>query len=200
MSKQGSLIGNIAFWLLVLSASAGAFAAGFFFTFGATLDVHTKTPAADSAPKLGAFKSPLAMAVKPSPTATPVVPGPLPVTSLAPTPAPRKATPTPMAMIGGIDEPSATPYRTRPTATPVPMRTPAPTPKEEIYRVQVGAFDSRESAQKQVDELQQVGINAVVVYDGGSYHAQLGAFSDRARAISVADEVNTRGYSVTIRH
>ena len=44
------------------------------------------------------------------------------------------------------------------------------------------------------------GINAVVIYDQGRYHAQLGAFSDRARAISVADEVNQRGYSVTIRH
>jgi len=69
-----------------------------------------------------------------------------------------------------------------------------------MYRVQVGAFDSRETAQKQVDDLQTQGINAVVVWDGGSYRAQLGAFNDRARALSVADKVNIRGYAVTIRH
>ena len=66
--------------------------------------------------------------------------------------------------------------------------------------MQVGAFDSREAAQSQVDDLQTQGINAVVVWDGGSYRAQLGAFKDRARALSVADEVNVRGYAVTIRN
>jgi len=85
-----------------------------------------------------------------------------------------------------------------PVRTPEP--TPVPTKKEEIYRVQVGAFDSREAATRQVEELHGAGINAVVVYDGGAYHAQLGAYRDRAAAIAVADEVNTRGYSVTIRH
>jgi cell division septation protein DedD len=87
------------------------------------------------------------------------------------------------------------------TPTPAPRRpTPPPTPKLEVYRVQVGGFDDRETAQKQVEELQSAGINAVVVYDEGKYHAQLGAFTDRGRALSVADEVNIRGYSVTIRH
>lgn len=194
MAMRGSLVGTIFFWIFVLGASSGAFVAGFYYTFGATVDVHTKSPIAETTPKPGSVHLP---GVKPSPTATPTLaPGPLPITTPSATMAPPRGTPTPMAM-GGFPQPSLAP-----TATPAPVRTPAPaaTSKEEIYRVQVGAFDSREAAQKQVEELQTVGINAVVVYDGGAYHAQLGAFSDRARAISVADEVNTRGYSVTIRH
>jgi cell division protein FtsN len=68
-----------------------------------------------------------------------------------------------------------------------------------VYRVQVGAFDTREGAQRQVETLQAQGLNAVVVWDGGSYRAQLGAFSDRARALFVADEINARGFAVTVR-
>ena len=201
MAKRGSLIGNVFFWLFLLCASAGAFGAGFWYTYGATLNVNTKSPLAESTPKPGSMRGNPSIATKPSPSAT-VFPGPLPVTSpTAMFGAHPAVTPTPMAVIGTVD-PSPTPTHTRPPATPAPARTPMPpaATKEEIYRVQVGAFDSREAAQKQVEELQTVGINAVVVYDGGAYHAQLGAFSDRARAISVADEVNTRGYSVTIRH
>jgi cell division protein FtsN len=204
VSKRGSLVGNVFFWLFLLCASAGAFGAGFWYTYGVTLNVNTKSPVAESTPKPGWMHGQTGMAEKPSPSATALVPGLLPGASTSPLPTSRRspgATPTPMAMLGALD-PSASPSHTRLVATPAPMRTPAATAavKEEIYRVQVGAFDSREAAQKQVEELQTVGINAVVVYDGGAYHAQLGAFSDRARAISVADEVNTRGYSVTIRH
>jgi cell division protein FtsN len=193
VSKHGSLIGNIFFWTVLLAASAGAFAVGFWYTFGATVNVNTKSPVAETTAKPGAIRSP-GLAAKPTATPT-LAPGPLPVPSeLASTlPSARPAgTPTPMAVLGAVPSPA----RVQPTAEP----TPVPTKKEEIYRVQVGAFDSRESAQRQVDELHGVGINAVVVYDGGAYHAQLGAYRDRAAAISVADEVNNRGYSVTIRH
>ena len=196
MSKTASILGNIFFWLVVLGASAGAFAVGFYYTFGMTVDVHTKSPVAASTPKPGAIHNLPSPKAKASPS---LAPGPLPVSSVAavPTKGPN-STPTPMAQLGMADpSPMATETpRARPTRA---AATPA-APKEEIYRVQVGAFDSRESAQKQVDELQTVGINAVVVYDAGAYHAQLGAFGDRARAIAVADDVNTRGYSVTIRH
>jgi cell division protein FtsN len=204
VSKRGSLVGNVFFWLFLLCASAGAFGAGFWYTYGMTLNVNTKSPVAESTPKPGWMHGQTGMAAKPTPSATAVIPGPLPGPSTSPLPTSRKspgATPTPMALLGALS-PSTSPTHLRATATPAPARTPnvVTTNKEEIYRVQVGAFDSREAAQKQVEELQTVGINAVVVYDGGAYHAQLGAFSDRARAISVADEVNTRGYSVTIRH
>ncbi len=49
------------------------------------------------------------------------------------------------------------------------------------------------------DELLSAGIAATVVFDQGQYHAQIGAFSSRDRALSVADEINSQGYSVTIR-
>jgi cell division protein FtsN len=191
VSKQGSLIGNIFFWLFLLAASGGAFAAGFWYTYGATVNVNTKSPVSETTAKPGSIHSP---GVAAKPTATPTLaPGPLPVPSMTATP--KGATATPMAVLGAVPSPARS---QAPARTPEP--TPQPTKKEEIYRVQVGAFDSRETAQRQVDELHGVGINAVVVYDGGAYHAQLGAYRDRAAAISVADEVNARGYSVTIRH
>jgi cell division protein FtsN len=91
-------------------------------------------------------------------------------------------------------------------STAPPMRPPVQVagspgePDGAVYRVHVGAFDTREGAQRQVEALQASGLNAVVVWDGGSYRAQLGAFSDRERAFSVADEITARGFPVTVRH
>lgn len=181
-------IGNVAFWVALIGASAGAFAVGFYYTHGATTSVSTKTPGTDVGSSKAALTTP-----KPEPTPSPeptVAPGVLPVETVA-TPAPV-ATPTPFDAFA-TPKPAATP---RPAApTPAPER-----PRAEIFRVQVGPFGDRESAERQVQELQTAGINAVVIYDGGQYQAQIGAFSDRSRAIAVADEVNVRGYSVTIRH
>jgi cell division protein FtsN len=213
VSKNKVKLSNVVFWLVLVGASGGAFAAGFWYTYGATVNVSTKapgeqpnlaakaviTPAPDPTP--GAGGSPASQA---SPSEAP---GPLPVASAAGLTdgqsgqvVQTSATPTPMAPertfepIDPTPSPAQHPF-SRPTAAPVSQQG-----GSEIYRVQVGPFDSRETAQKQVDELQTAGINAVVVYDGGRYQAQLGAFVDRAKAIAVADEVNTRGYSVTIRH
>lgn len=191
--KNSGLLGNVFFWLFLVGASGGAFAGGFWYTYGATVNVNTKSPLDGAIPNR-AVKGAAAIAARPSPSPSPtVVPGPLAVEIPSPTPVPTER---PTAAPAATPEPVATP-------DPFAVATAAPTPAPktiEIYRVQVGAFDSREAAQRQVEELQTVGINAVVVYDAGAYHAQLGAFSDRARAISVADEVNIRGYSVTIRH
>ena len=188
-------IGNVFFWLVLFGASAGAFGGGFWYTYGATVNVNTKDPSAQKVavkPKPSAAAK--APAARPSPTAEP---GLVAMPSTAPTPTPKPlATPTP-AMV--VHAPTLAPVER--VSTPAPRRiVPTPVPQVEIYRVQVGGFGDREMAQRQVEELQGAGINAVVVYDEGKYHAQLGAFTDRARALSVADEVNIRGYSVTIRH
>lgn len=178
--------GNLFFWLFLVGASASAFGAGFWYTYGATANVNIKSPGADNVKPIATPA--VAAAPKATPTAT-VQPGLLDMPSMPPT-----ATPAPAEE----SQAAATPHFVEP-ATPRPA-TPQPTPEAEIFRVQVGPFDDRLAAERQVQELQGSGINAVVVYDQGRYHAQLGAFSDRARAISVADEVNQRGYSVTIRH
>lgn len=183
MADRRDILSSVVFWLALLAASGGAFSAGFYYTHGATANVPVKKPEDNAAVPLPTMRP-----AKPVPTPTPTLaPGPI-LYSLAPS-----ATPEALA--------TATPFAVA-TETPVPAPSDAPaTPAgPAMYRVQVGAFDSRETAQKQVDDLQTQGINAVVVWDGGSYRAQLGAFQDRARALSVADEVNIRGYAVTIRH
>lgn len=182
--------GNVFFWVFLVGASSGAFGAGFWYTYGATANITTKSPGQDkpAAVKTISHVPPAKVAA----AATPV-PGPIDIPSLAPTTAPVAAVAP--ADPGDI----AVPAFAEP-ATPKPAVATPEAPGPEIFRVQVGPFDDRETADRQVSELQGAGINAVVIYDQGRYHAQLGAFSDRARAISVADEVNQRGYSVTIRH
>jgi cell division septation protein DedD len=190
--------GNLAFWVCLFGASAGAFGGGFYYTYGATVNVNTKDPGAEEHRiKPVAKPTPMAKAAtaKPSPV---VEAGLVAMPSTAPTAtvAPKAPVASPVLV---AERPIAEPLRA--VSTPAPRRVvPTPVPQPEIYRVHVGGFGDRETAQKQVEELQGAGINAVVVYDEGKYHAQLGAFTDRTRALSVADEVNIRGYSVTIRH
>lgn len=188
MSKRRDVLMSALFWSALLVASGGAFSAGFYYTHGATANVPVKQPVQTSQRPLPTPRG----SVKPSPSATPTLaPGPILVSLAPPSPTPEVlATQTPDPFAGTAASPP-------PDAEPSAAASPA---AAVTYRVQVGAFDSRESAQQQVEDLQTQGINAVVVWDGGSYRAQLGAFKDRARALSVADEVNTRGYAVTIRH
>lgn len=183
--------GNLFFWLFLVGASASAFGAGFWYTYGATANVNIKSPGAGNVKPIA---TPVAVVPTPAPTAT-VQPGLLDMPSTAPTA-------TPVAVREAVQPVGiATPVFVEPGTPRPPVATPEPAVNQpEIFRVQVGPFDDRMAAERQVQELQASGINAVVVYDQGRYHAQLGAFSDRARAISVADEVNQRGYSVTIRH
>jgi cell division protein FtsN len=186
MAKRRDVLMGLLFWSAMLAASAGAFTAGFYYTHGATANVPVKQPV-----QTGDLVRPTPRSTaRPTPAATPTLaPGPIPV-SFAP------ATAAPDVYASPAADPLAA-ASVAPVATPAPA---TPPPAAATYRVQVGGFDSREAAQRQVDDLQTQGINAVVVWDGGSYRAQLGAFKDRARALSVADEVNIRGYAVTIRH
>ncbi|MNS30522.1 rare lipoprotein A [compost metagenome] len=195
-AKRKFSFGHLAFWVALFGASAGAFGAGFYYTYGATVNVNTKLPGADAiVPK----KVPVA--AKPTPKASPTAAAGLVAlpsdTPASPTPTPKaKPSPSPERI---AEMPTPEPFVATPTPAPRRVAPVAAPPQPEIYRVHVGGFADRETAQRQVEELQGAGINAVVVYDQGKYHAQLGAFTDRARALSVADEVNIRGYSVTIR-
>lgn len=187
---------NVVFALVLVAASLGAFGVGFYFTYGATVNVNARTPGEVPSP------SPQPEAVTPaSPMAQP---SPSPVAD--PAAGMRLASAPPAAAL-----PSAAPseafFDERPAAaaspdewgwsSPAPVAA-APSPGS-VFKVQVGTFASSEEAQRQVDDLGVAGIKAIVVFDAGRYHAQLGAFSDRARAMGVAEEVNRRGYSVTIR-
>ena len=186
MSRTTDTLANITFWSALLASSGASFYLGFHYTHSATANVPVKQPVA--AP-------PVAPSVKPPPTARPTA-TPVPSPSLIPGPIPVPAATEAPLSASEVDN-----FR-----TPPPIRGEGVTevggPASEgalVYRVQVGAFDTREGAQRQVETLQAQGLNAVVVWDGGSYRAQLGAFSDRARALFVADEINARGFAVTVR-
>ncbi|MEB3284265.1 MAG: SPOR domain-containing protein [Candidatus Sericytochromatia bacterium] len=182
MSSVTDVLANLAFWSVLLISSGGAFYAGFYYTHSATANVPVKQPVPPTVSQRPERNPPPA-----SPVATSggLLPGPETV-NLSPTQAPT-ATPAPadtdvfQTEAGGITEAGAT------EGTNL------------VYRVQVGAFDTREGAQRQVETLQAQGLNAVVVWDGGSYRAQLGAFTDRNRAFYVAQEINARGFAVTVR-
>jgi cell division septation protein DedD len=194
MARGTDLVANLTYWTALVLASAGAFTAGFHYTHGATANVPVKQPVG-----IGETPSPLPTpASVPAPTPTPTqAPGPI-GTPAGALPV-QVATPAPPPPGDDFDETQAEAG----FSTPPPLRAPVQAAEgggSSVYRVHVGAFDTREGAQRQVEALQANGLNAVVVWDGGSYRAQLGAFSDRERAYSVADEVTVRGFPVTVRH
>ncbi len=181
------------YWGTFILCAGGAFAAGFWFTYSYTSQVGTRGLTTAVAPPPGALITPMPMTT-PEPMATPQdlfaaepTPTPIPL----PTERERERTPAPVVVAPTPE----TVYEETPPAEPTPEATP-----EDVYRVQVGSYDSRDSAEQMVQELLSAGIQAVVVYDSTKYHAQVGAFSSKERALAVADEVNAKGYSVTIRH
>jgi cell division protein FtsN len=192
MSRAADILANITFWSGLIASSGASFYLGFHYTHSATANVPVKQPvsAPTASPAVKASGTPPATA---APTPSPsLIPGPIPVATRPPAPS-RTEAPVPES---DLDDFQAPPTIRGGGVTEVGG------PAGEgtlVYRVQVGAFDTREGAQRQVETLQSQGLNAVVVWDGGSYRAQLGAFSDRARAFYVADEINARGFAVTVR-
>ncbi|MEB3195757.1 MAG: SPOR domain-containing protein [Candidatus Sericytochromatia bacterium] len=204
MGNAADILASATYWTILTVSCGGAFFAGFHYTQGATSNVPVKqpvmlgqrqpTPIPVATPIITTTSTPKpSPKPSPKPTATPtLVPGPIPVSLPPEQTAFSEGVPP-----GGSQEAFQAPSgdRTLPPADNPGDAGGAAT----VYRVQVGAFDTREGAQRQVEALQAQGINAVVVWDGGSYRAQLGAFSDRARAFFVADEINARGFPVTVR-
>lgn len=192
---------NAVFALVLVAASLAAFGVGFYFTYGATVNVNARTPGEAASPSPSAEEAasapaPTPMAKpSPSPMADPAASMTIASTAPAPVSAPSKKE----DFFGGEGRPA-------PVASPDDWSWSSPEPAGgnapaagSVFKVQVGTFATSEEAQRQVDDLGASGIKAIVVYDAGRYHAQLGAFSDRDRAMGVAEEVNRRGYSVTIR-
>ncbi|MBU6430299.1 MAG: SPOR domain-containing protein [Cyanobacteria bacterium REEB65] len=196
--KRSSLPG-VLYWSVFIICAGVSFGAGFWFTFRYTSQVNVRGPA-----QLAAEPAPVDLAtpvpmVTPQLVATPqdlfagqptLTPAPLVTLTPAPaqTPPPEENTlqPTGSPPVGDLDSSD--------------VSTPEPTPAEDVYRVQVGSYDTQEAAESMVQDLLAAGIQAVVVFDQTKYHAQVGAYSSKDRALEVADEVNAKGYAVTIRH
>ncbi|HEY9900148.1 MAG TPA: SPOR domain-containing protein [Pantanalinema sp.] len=184
------------YWLVFVLCTLASFGGGFYVTYRGT-QVSIKEPVIGPSMQPLPVESTDPAAVTdaaPTPLVTPAPVDPF-ATDTTATPAPMASAPT----AGAADAPL-------PVTEPIsdPMAAATPTPRAEgaasTFRVQVGNYDSHDSAQSMVDELSAAGITAKVVQDSnGQYHAQIGAYSKRDRALAVADEVNAKGYSVTIR-
>ncbi len=80
--------------------------------------------------------------------------------------------------------------------TPTPTPTPTPT---KLYKVQAGAFKNRENASKLCQEINNKGIEAVIVNESGMYKVQCGAFSKRENALKVVQSLQQKGYKAIIK-
>lgn len=128
----------------------------------------------------------------------------------APAPA-RSVRPAPLA-----GEQAQTPAPTPQPETKPPAATPpAPTPPTEpatpatqsaqqvgavLYRVQVGAYVSKENAESRAAKLRDAGFDAYVTQGGSLYIVQVGAFAVRENAERLADQLRAAGYKVIITH
>lgn len=79
-----------------------------------------------------------------------------------------------------------------------PPRPKEPKP-EKLWRVQVGAFDSRKNAERLARRLKDDGFEVYVLKDG-LWRVQVGAFSRRENAEEMARRLQRAGYPYYIRH
>ncbi len=97
---------------------------------------------------------------------------------------------------GTSSSPSSPEVPLNPTVTP---STQAVTPQTttQLYRVQVGAFSTRENAQRVVDQLKSAGYEAVITSEN-PFRVQSGAFSALENAERYALELRGEGFEVTV--
>lgn len=131
-----------------------------------------------------------------------IAPEPMAVPSPVPPPAPKE-----------VSRPA--PPVSRPTPAPVSRPTPAPVPKQPTvapsgatkpagdvssagFRVQVGAFRSRENAEALLRRLQEDGFQPFINYAAGMYRVRIGPFSNRADADMLAEELRAKNYDVFV--
>ncbi|MCI8852196.1 MAG: N-acetylmuramoyl-L-alanine amidase [Lachnospiraceae bacterium] len=128
---------------------------------------------------------------------------------------PAGSTPMSSTNMQDMDTEDIPPY-TRPTPPPPGMWTgpdtvrpmpvlPDEEPDEEpgcgckvYYRVQTGAFSSRENAEQQLQQLLADGLPAYLLYTDGLYKVQVGAFLKLTNAINMERQVRDLGYSTYI--
>lgn len=109
----------------------------------------------------------------------------------APPPAPVSR-PTPAS----VSRPAPVPKQ--PTVAPSGASKPASDVSSAAFRVQVGAFRSRENAEALVRRLQEDGFQPFINYTAGMYRVRIGPFSDRADADRLAEELRAKNYEVFV--
>lgn len=72
------------------------------------------------------------------------------------------------------------------------------TTKNKLYKVQVGAFKSKENADNYAKELEKDGFSTYVVKSGSLYKVQVGAFASRENAENYAKKLEAKDYPTYI--
>lgn len=69
---------------------------------------------------------------------------------------------------------------------------------ERLYRVQVGAYSNRDSADRLLNSLLAEGFPAFIIMDDGLYKVQVGAYRNLSNAISMENKLRTYRYNTYI--
>ena len=142
---------------------------------------------------------PVVARATPTPLRTLVItPPPTPAATRAP--APRSpATPAALRTL------AIAPLPATPTPPPAPAATRAPTPDppatagtRTLYRVQAGAFLTREYAQERVHQLKAAGFDAYILPAGELFKVYVGAFGKRENAERLVERLRAAGFETLI--
>lgn len=68
----------------------------------------------------------------------------------------------------------------------------------EVYRVQVGAYKSKENAENQLAKIKAAGFDAIIVKVDGLYKIQIGAFKVKANATALCAKLKAAGFSAFV--
>jgi DedD protein len=127
-----------------------------------------------------------------------IAPEPMAVPSPVTPPAPKKVSrPAPPAP-APVSRPVPAPVPKQPTVAPSGATKPAGDVSSAGFRVQVGAFRSRENAEALLRRLQEDGFQPYINYVAGMYRVRIGPFSNRADADMLAEELRAKNYDVFV--
>lgn len=68
-------------------------------------------------------------------------------------------------------------------------------PKDEYYRVQIGAFSNKQNAYTYAETAESKGLNVYIKHEGSFYKVQIGAYKNRENAIKALQKAKVLGFS-----
>lgn len=123
-------------------------------------------------------------------------PSPSPSVSVVASPTPLPSISVTPSVVAAIT-PSAKIEPVKILTTPTPIQ--EVKKKDITFKVRVGAFDSRNDAEKKAKDIESLGYNVLIVDEPEGSYVQVGAFKENDKAVSLAEEISQKGFSVSIR-
>ena len=69
---------------------------------------------------------------------------------------------------------------------------------DKLYRVQIGAFENRDNADRMLSIVVEDGFPGFIIYDGGLYKVQVGAFRELDNAVRMERRLRRYRYNTFI--